>query len=95
MPDSVIGAIRRFRQTCLAAAVRAAIQAETASPISAACGLEEDVSRLQLLLARLAQAFLRGCEPGQTCKDSVYPSLVKYDYFPVARIDLWARRFDP
>ena len=95
LADSVSAALRRFRQTCLASATRASIQAETASPDSAACGLEQDVERLQPLLKRLGHAFLQGCDPDEKSTDPIYASLLKAHCIPVSRVELWARRFDP
>jgi hypothetical protein len=94
-PDPVLAALRRYRQTCLASATRAAIQAETASPDSAACGLEQDTDRLRPLVRRLGHAFLQGCEPGEKPEAPIYASLLKAHCIPVSRVESWARQFDP
>jgi hypothetical protein len=98
IPNATVEALRRFRQTCIACCLRAAIQAETGNPTDAARSLEHDQLALEKRLYRLGKTFLHGAEPRSTADNTVYNELLDVSWapvMPVQRIEMWARRFDP
>lgn len=99
IPPLVTQALRRLRQTCIACALRAAIEGETGGNLHATANqLEGETAVLRDRLTRLGSSFVHGGASESTDENSVYADLL--DSFlakavPITRLETWAQRFDP
>ena len=89
--ELVIQALFRFRQTCTACAVNAAINAEADDLHSAGVKLQQDQETLSRLLYQLVNPCIESKE-GKIYQTLMDQSML--EFMPVERINLWSERFD-
>ena len=89
--DSVIQALFRFRQTCLACSVNASINAEAGDTYTASKKLQKDQQKLFNLLYQLVNLCI-GSSNNKAYKTLLDKSML--ELMPIERIGLWVERFD-
>jgi hypothetical protein len=94
--DVLTLALLHVRQACAIFAMRAAVEAEAVSPSAAVYSLKNTVDALDILLNRLASAFLQGPEGQPRCFN--YDYLLEGKWVAIlspSRIERWVKRLDP
>ena len=89
--DSVIQALFRFRQTCLACSVNASINAEAGDTYAVSKKLKKDQAKLFKLLYQLVNLCIN------SSNNKAYKALLDksmLELMPIERLGLWIERFD-